>query len=50
MFTDSRKGFQVKEINCNDYKVRFRRWLLSEIDNGKMYDWHAVNSEILCPE
>ena len=29
-------GFGPKLINYNDYEVSFRRWLVSEIDNGNM--------------
>jgi len=34
--TDHLEGFQEKEINYNDYEVSFRRWLISQIDAGKM--------------
>ena len=36
MLTDSMEGFQEKEINYNDYEVSFRRWLVAQIDYGKM--------------
>ena len=36
MLTDSMEGFQEKEINYNDYEVSFRRWLITQIDSGKM--------------
>ncbi len=36
MLTNFMEGFQVKEINYNDYEVSFRRWLVSQIDAGNM--------------
>jgi hypothetical protein len=36
MLTDYMEGFQEKEINYSVYEVSFRRWLVSEIDSGKM--------------
>lgn len=36
MLTDYMEGFQGHEINYNDYEVSFRRWLISQIDSGKM--------------
>ena len=36
MLTDNMDGFKEKKVNYNDYEVSFRRWLISEIDSGKM--------------
>lgn len=36
MLSDCMEGFQEKKINYNDYEVSFRRWLISQIDAGKM--------------
>jgi len=36
MLTNFMEGFQVKEINYNDYEVSFRRWLVSQIDAENM--------------
>ena len=36
MLTDHMEGFQEKEINYNDYEVSFRRWVVNQIDAGKM--------------
>ena len=36
MLTNFMEGFQVKEINYNDYEVSFRRWLVSQIDSENM--------------
>lgn len=36
MLTHHMEGFQVKEINYNDYEVSFRRWLVSQIDSEQM--------------
>lgn len=36
MLTDSMDGFQEKKVNYNDYEISFRRWLVSQIDSGKM--------------
>jgi hypothetical protein len=36
MLTDQMSGFQEKEINYAVYEVSFRRWLVSQIDSGKM--------------
>ena len=32
MVTNHMEEFQKKEINYNDYKISFRRWLVSQID------------------
>jgi len=29
-------GFEEKQVNYNAYEVSFRRWLVSEIDGGRM--------------
>ena len=36
MLSDYMEGFQEKKINYNDYEISFRRWLISQIDAGKM--------------
>jgi hypothetical protein len=36
MLTNSMDGFVLKQINYNDYEVSFRRWLVHQIDDGKM--------------
>jgi transposase len=36
MLTDHMEGFQVQEINHNDYEISFRRWLVSQIDTERM--------------
>lgn len=36
MLTDYMEGFQVQEINYNDYEISFRRWLVSQIDTENM--------------
>jgi len=36
MLTDHMEKFEEKEINYNDYEVSFRRWLISQIDSGKI--------------
>lgn len=34
--TDFMEGFHEEKINYGDYEVSFRRWLVSQIDSGKM--------------
>jgi len=34
--TDHMEGFQLSEINYQDYEISFRRWLVSEIDSERM--------------
>jgi transposase len=36
MLTDHMEGFQENKVNLNVYEVSFRRWLVSQIDSGKM--------------
>ena len=36
MLTDYMEGINEKPINYNDYEVSFRRWLVHEIDGGRM--------------
>lgn len=36
MLTNNMDGFKEKEINYNDYEVSFRRWLISQIDQGNL--------------
>ena len=36
MVTNHMEEFQKKEINYNDYKISFRRWLVSQIDTGNI--------------
>lgn len=43
MLSDSMEGFQEKKINYNDYEVSFRRWLVCQIDSGKMSLQEAQN-------
>lgn len=34
--TDQMEGFEEKQVNYKAYEVSFRRWLISEIDSGRM--------------
>lgn len=34
--SDHMDGFEEKKVNYNNYEVSFRRWLISEIDSGRM--------------
>ena len=36
MLTDYMEGFQEEKSNYNAYEVSFRRWLVGEIDSGRM--------------
>ena len=36
MLSDYMEGFKEQKINYNDYEVSFRRWLISQIDAGKL--------------
>ena len=36
ILTNFMSGFNVEEINYNEYEVSFRRWLISQIDSGNM--------------
>lgn len=34
--TDNMEGFKQEKVDCSKYEISFRRWLVSEIDSGKM--------------
>ena len=34
--TNCMEGFKQDEITYNDYEVSFRRWLVSQVDSGRM--------------
>ena len=34
--SDNMEGFHVEDINYKKYETSFRRWLVSEIDSGRM--------------
>ena len=34
--TNHMEGFHEEKINYKDYEISFRRWLISQIDSGKM--------------
>ena len=36
MLTNHMEGFKEREIDYNAYEVSYRRWLVSQIDAGKM--------------
>ena len=36
LLSDHMDGFEEKKVNYNNYEVSFRRWLISEIDSGRM--------------
>lgn len=49
MLTDSMEGFDVNKISFNDYEISFRRWLISQIDSGKMSTQDARDRFNLSP-
>lgn len=50
MLTDHMEGFQVESIHHNNYEVSFRRWLVSQIDSGKMDIYQARDRFQINPE
>ena len=50
--TNFMDGFQKEEINYKDYEVSFKRWLVGQVDSGKMSitevrDRFQIDQEIL---
>lgn len=41
MLTNNMEGFEEKSINYHDYEISFRRWLVSQIDTGKLSSQEA---------
>ena len=48
MLSDHMEGFQENSTNYNDYEVSFRRWLVSEIESGRM-SWQDARARFHLP-
>jgi LPS O-antigen subunit length determinant protein (WzzB/FepE family) len=42
------EGFQQKKIDYSNYETSFRRWLVSEIDSGRM-SWQEAREKFKLP-
>lgn len=48
MLSDHMEGFQQKKIDYSNYEPSFRRWLVSEIDSGRM-SWQEAREKFKLP-
>lgn len=46
--SDNMEGFQQKKIDYSNYEPSFRRWLVSEIDSGRM-SWQEAREKFKLP-
>jgi len=46
--SDNMEGFQQKKIDYSNYEPSFRRWLVSEIDSGRM-SWQEARAKFNLP-
>lgn len=46
--SDNMEGFQQKKVDYSNYEPSFRRWLVSEIDSGRM-SWREAREKFNLP-
>lgn len=46
--TDTMEGFQQEQVDLSKYETSFRRWLVAEIESGRM-SWQEARSRFQLP-